>query len=119
MSRAASILLLALLAWFPHIAHAAVYDGTWSVLVITDRGTCDRAYRYTVGINGGKVRFRGTDQVNLSGRVDRAGRVQVAISRGSQSAIGTGRLSADTGTGTWRGRSGGQQCSGRWEAERR
>ncbi len=36
-------------------AQAAGFDGTWSVLVITDQGTCDRAYRYPVRISHGKV----------------------------------------------------------------
>ena len=100
-------------------AHAAVFDGTWSVLVITEKGTCDRAYRYAVEVSGGKVRFAGTESINLSGSVDRSGRVRVSISRGSQSAAGTGRLTDSTGSGTWRGHSSQAECSGRWEAERR
>jgi hypothetical protein len=41
-------------------AHAAPrsagnYDGRWSVEVITDRGTCDRVYRWNLGIEGGRV----------------------------------------------------------------
>jgi hypothetical protein len=37
----------------------------------------------------------------------------------SMQANGIGRLSCDAGTGIWRGRSRTQQCSCRWEAERR
>jgi hypothetical protein len=113
------LLALALLSGTPAGARAAAVDGVWSVLVITDKGTCDRAYRYSVEVRDGRVRFRGTESVNLSGSVDRSGRVQVSISRGGQSARGTGRLSDDSGSGTWTGRSPQQACSGRWEAERR
>jgi hypothetical protein len=31
------------------------YDGRWSVEVITDQGTCDRVYRWMLGIQGGRV----------------------------------------------------------------
>jgi hypothetical protein len=45
------------------------------------------------------------------------GSVTVTVSRGSQSAKGTGRMSASDGTGTWIAGSG--ECSGTWTAERR
>ena len=32
-------------------AHAAGYDGTWSVLIVTETGTCDRGYRYNVNVS--------------------------------------------------------------------
>jgi hypothetical protein len=95
------------------------FDGSWSVLVITESGNCDRAYRYAVNIQNGVLRYSGDAGINLSGRVDAGGRLQVTVGRGSQSASGTGRLSASSGSGTWRGRSSQQQCGGRWEAERR
>ena len=28
------------------VATAAAYDGNWSVVIITEKGTCDRTYRY-------------------------------------------------------------------------
>ena len=34
-------------------AFAADHDGNWSVLVVTESGTCDRGYRYNVRIAGG------------------------------------------------------------------
>jgi hypothetical protein len=94
------------------------YDGNWSVIIITDRGDCDRAYRYPVQIRNGIVRYTG-NVVNLSGRVANNGAVAVALSRGAQHAAGNGRLSPTSGAGTWRGASPTARCSGRWEAERR
>jgi hypothetical protein len=100
----------------------AGFDGLWSVLVITDAGECDRAYRYSLRVTRGAVAYQGDPggiDVDVSGRIDEGGRVNVSISRGQQSANGTGRLANDRGAGTWRGKSPTAQCSGRWEAERR
>lgn len=95
------------------------YDGVWSVLIMTDSGTCDQAYRYAVRITSGIVQKR--DPTNgffdIAGHVNRGGRVSVIVSNGQQAAIGVGRLSRRLGRGTWHAASG--QCSGRWTAERR
>jgi hypothetical protein len=95
------------------------FDGRWSVLIITDVGDCDRAYRYGVRMKGGRVIYQGETGVQVSGRVDRNGRVNVSVRRGDQQASGSGRLFGNRGVGTWRGRSPTAACSGRWEAERR
>ena len=74
-------------------AQAAGFDGTWSVLVITDQGTCDRAYRYPVRISHGKVGHTDpTSSFNIGGRVASSGAVSVFVSRGNQRADGVGRL---------------------------
>jgi hypothetical protein len=96
-----------------------VYDGFWSVLIITEKGTCDRAYRYGVQIENGNVTYRGDGPFNFQGRVAPNGRVRVSVSAGQQRADGEGRLSRNFGTGTWRGQSSSSTCSGTWEAERR
>jgi hypothetical protein len=97
------------------------YDGTWSVSVITEDGTCDRGYRYRIQIADGKLQYQDPNgpAITISGQVDPTGHVNVSVRRGDQHADGTGRLSTDSGAGQWRGGSGSQQCSGRWEAERR
>ncbi len=122
-SRAANLAAVALGAALLSPAGAAPrtasYDGNWSVLVITESGSCDRAYRYGVSVDNGAVRYRGESGVDVRGSVDNAGRVRVVIGRGEQSAQGTGRLSGGCGSGVWTGRSPDSRCSGRWEAERR
>jgi hypothetical protein len=95
------------------------YDGQWSVLIVTQQGTCDRAYRYGVQIVDGIVRYDGGGPINLSGRVMQNGAVQVTVSSGGSRADGAGRLSRTIGHGNWQGRSGSGACSGYWEAERR
>jgi hypothetical protein len=93
------------------------FDGNWSVLIVTERGTCDRAYRYPVRINGGSVGYAGQASFNVTGRVGAGGAVTVTVSRGDQSASGSGTLSSSDGSGRWRTASG--ECSGSWTAERR
>lgn len=100
-------------------APANRYDGNWSVLIITDSGTCDRAYRYALRLKNGVVYYDGEAGIDVSGRVSPSGQVRVSLKRGDQGAKGTGRLSGTTGSGTWSGKSSSSQCSGQWQAERR
>jgi hypothetical protein len=92
-------------------------DGNWSVLIVTEQGTCDRAYRYPVRISNGSVGYAGEASFNVSGSVGANGAVTVTVSKGSQSARGTGQLSGNGGAGRWTAGSG--ECSGSWTAERR
>jgi hypothetical protein len=91
------------------------YDGLWSVVIVTQKGTCDRAYRYPVRISNGAVQNDGPSLINVSGKVGGNGAVTVLVSAGDKSASGTGKLSGKAGGGKW---SGGE-CAGIWEAERR
>jgi hypothetical protein len=98
---------------------AASFDGNWSVVIVTESGSCDPAYRYRLRIQNGVVHYDGEADVNVSGRVDDHGAVRVSVSRGQQRAEGTGRLDSNAGSGTWSGTSTADRCRGRWEAERR
>ena len=114
-----AIFVLVCVASVPDKAAArTVYDGSWSVLIVTQSGSCDRAYRYGVQIVNGLVVYNG-GVVNMSGRVTPSGSVSVNVSSGSASANGSGRLSRNVGRGRWSGYSGSSACSGYWEAERR
>lgn len=118
----AAVLLAATIAPWPlasAFAVAAPFDGSWSVVVITDDGTCDRAYRYPVEVVNGTLRYHGNAGITISGKVDRSGKVKATIKRGDQTASGSGRLTQNAGTGTWTGNSRTTACSGRWKAERR
>ncbi len=99
-------------------AAAAVtsFDGDWSVLIVTDKGTCDKAYRYPVVIRSGAVLYGGKSGFAVEGRVDGTGVVRVRIAYGGQAADGVGRLALKSGSGTW---TAGTACTGRWKAERR
>jgi hypothetical protein len=97
----------------------AGFDGLWTILIVTESGECDRAYRYAVQIDHGRLVYDGTAGIELTGTVDQSGRVMATVQRGEQGATGTGRLSGGRGRGIWRGKSSTSQCSGYWEAERR
>ena len=101
------------------LRHAATQDGNWSVLIITEKGDCDRGYRYDVKIANGHVSYRGDAPVNLAGTVASNGAINVSIKAGEKGASGTGRLSASSGAGTWHGVGTSGSCAGHWEAERR
>jgi hypothetical protein len=115
----APVLAAALIFCAGEVSAASSFDGRWSVLVITEAGDCDRAYRYPVEIMNGRITYAGDVNIDLAGRVDRNGRLSASIRRADQSAKGSGRLSGNSGSGTWTGQSPTMQCSGRWEAERR
>ena len=92
------------------------YDGLWSVSIVTEKGDCDRGYRYPIRIQNGSLANAGSvTAITINGKVQPTGAITVIVSTGSKSATGSGRLSGDLGEGHW---SGGE-CSGSWTAERR
>jgi len=103
----------------PPAAYAAAQDGTWSVLIITEKGDCDRAYRYAVKIEHGQVSYQGEAAIDMAGTVAPNGAIKVSIRLGNKGADGSGHLSGQTGAGTWRSVGSNAGCAGRWEAERR
>jgi hypothetical protein len=98
-------------------AFAAVHDGTWSVLIITEKGECDRGYRYEVKVANGQISYAGNAGVDMAGTVAPDGALKVSIKLGEKGASGTGRLSMRSGAGVWRGIGASGSCAGRWEAE--
>lgn len=97
----------------------ASFDGLWSVLIITEQGTCDRGYRYAVRIRNGSVHHAdpSNSSFRIGGRVNAGGGINVSVARGTQSANGSGRISHAGGSGRWKSSKG--ECSGIWQAERR
>ncbi|WP_243375211.1 hypothetical protein [Microvirga solisilvae] len=94
------------------------FDGTWSVEVVTEKGDCDRAYRYSVIVQNGRARYGGTERFDVNGQVRPNGSVSASISRGQDRANVSGQLVGATGRGTWT-TAGGRSCSGYWNAEKR
>jgi hypothetical protein len=113
-----AVVALALAAALPALKPAEAvpnYDGLWSVVIVTEQGLCDRAYRAPIRISKGNLANAGAGAFTITGKVAKNGAVTVMVSQGDKSATGTGRLSGKTGTGSW---SGGP-CAGTWQAERR
>jgi hypothetical protein len=116
VSRAAlALVAISLAGAFAPAAATPNYDGLWSVIIMTEKGDCDAAYRYPVRISNGAVQNDGPSLINVSGKVGGNGAVTVLVSAGDKSANGTGKLSGKAGGGKW---SGGA-CAGTWQAERR
>ena len=84
---------------------------------MTQKGTCDRAYRYPVKIDNGSVGYAGEASFNVSGKVGENGAVTVTVSRGSQAPRAPAACRRPTASGMWTAGSG--DCSGTWTAERR
>jgi hypothetical protein len=121
--RRISIILAALLAAAASLPTKAaplgrgnVFDGSWTLVVETKRGTCPAAVRADVRILGGQV--LSTDpSYRIDGRVARNGAVQAQVAAAGQTGGAYGRLSGEAGQGSWRTSSG--DCTGTWNAERR
>jgi hypothetical protein len=91
------------------------YDGLWSVSIVTEKGDCDRGYRYPIRITRGVLTNAGDSSFTIIGSVGPTGLIQVTVSGGNSTASGIGRLAGKMGSGSWTGAS----CSGTWTAERR
>jgi hypothetical protein len=94
---------------------APAYDGLWSVSIVTEKGDCDRGYRYPIRITNGVLANAGSVNITIAGKVQPTGAIIVLVSAAGKSANGSGRLSGDLGEGRWTG----GECSGTWTAERR
>lgn len=98
-------------------AQASDYTGTWRVELVTESGICDSRYSYAVSIREGQVRLVSAADggTRMSGRVEADGTVGLTVSNGGTSGAASGRLQAQTGSGTWKVSA---LCSGRWTARR-
>lgn len=92
------------------------FDGSWDLLFVTQRGACDATYDFSVNINDGIVTH--PNLVRFRGYVARSGAVRASVTVHDKYAAGSGRLSINSGRGTWRGHSGSDRCSGYWTAQR-
>ena len=97
--------------------NAGKFDGRWSVLVVTEKGPCDQAYRWNLGVAGGRITDLEDNVASASGSIASSGRVNVRLVRGQDVLTAVGSIQQGAGRGTWQSPS--RQCSGRWEAEKR
>jgi hypothetical protein len=95
---------------------AGAYNGTWTTVFATTRGNCSSGYSVPFTVSGARVSSAGGGRV--SGSVNGAGRVAVHVSVGASQANGGGRLTGNSGAGSWSGIITGDRCSGTWQATR-
>jgi hypothetical protein len=94
-------------------AAANTFDGQWNVQIASSNSACTNGASVAIGISNGQVASN-TATVSASGRVADAGVINVTLSSGIKRAVGFGRLSGSSGSGTWRA----AMCSGTWTAQR-
>lgn len=90
------------------------YNGTWSVRLVTEQGSCDASYSATVMVEDGQVRAVGG--ASVSGGVGQDGSVALGIRRSIASGDASGRLAGVSGAGVWKVAMLG--CTGRWTAQK-
>ena len=92
------------------------FDGSWTVQIVTSRGTCSSGVGFSVEVRDGVVSAAGV--LDVRGNVATNGVARVRIASGNQSANGSGRLGGNSGSGTWQGVGSQGACSGSWSASR-
>jgi hypothetical protein len=99
------------------VAHArSAYDGSWDLVFVTQRGSCDPSYNFTVNVSDGIVTH--PNLVKFKGYVAKSGTVHASVTVQDKFASGTGRLFETSGRGSWTGRAGSARCTGYWTAQR-
>jgi hypothetical protein len=94
-------------------ASAATFDGAWTVQIASSNGACPSGATLSIGISNGQV-ASSNGSFSASGHVAEAGNISVTLNDGVKRAVGFGRLTGTSGSGTWRG----AMCSGTWTAQR-
>jgi len=94
----------------------SAYDGSWDLNFVTQTGSCDPSYNFTVNISEGIVTH--PNLVKFTGYVAKSGSVRASVTVHDKFASGTGRLFGTTGRGRWNGRAGSARCTGYWIAQR-
>ncbi len=94
-------------------AAAATFDGEWNVQIASANGACGGGATVSIGINNGQV-ASSNPLMRASGRVANAGNISVTLTSGIKRAVGSGHLTATSGSGTWHG----DMCSGTWTTQR-
>jgi hypothetical protein len=100
----------------PAAAATPNYDGAWSLIFVTRRGACEATYNFSVNISNGLVSH--PNLVKFTGKVTRSGLVHASIAVPGKYAAGSGKLTKNSGRGTWSGHTGAARCSGYWTAEK-
>lgn len=92
------------------------YDGPWNLVFVTQHGSCEPTYTFSVNIDSGIVTH--PNLVKFTGHVSKSGAVRASVTVQDKYAAGSGKLTEDSGRGMWRGSSAGERCSGYWTAQR-
>jgi hypothetical protein len=97
----------------PAAASSEPFDGSWSVKIVTQKGTCDSGATVPIRVTNGSI-ASDLAVVKVSGQVAANGTLNVNVGHGLEHANGVGRLTDTSGSGTWKG----GICSGTWTASK-
>jgi hypothetical protein len=92
------------------------HDGIYSVHIVTERGSCEKSYVWTIAISGGRVSSTGNTPMEAIGEISRQGVVSFEFRGFNEVALVAGRLKGRQGSGTWN--SPTLACAGVWRAMR-
>ena len=96
---------------------ATRFDGSWTATLITQSGECERSGQATGQILNGALVYPGGG-ITVSGHVNADGELSGRISSGPYYVTGSGRLTGNSGSGTWQAVGPSGPCSGIWNAKR-
>jgi hypothetical protein len=94
----------------------SAYDGSWDLVFVTQSGSCDPTYNFTVNVSDGIVTH--PNLVRFKGYVAKSGSVHASVTVQDKFASGSGRFAGTAGRGKWSGHAGSSRCSGYWTAQR-
>jgi hypothetical protein len=97
----------------PAAALSEPFDGSRSVKILTQKGTCDSGATVPIRVTNGSI-ASDLSVVKVSGQVASNGTLSVNVGHGLEHADGVGRLTDTSGSGTWKG----GMCSGTWTASK-
>ncbi len=92
------------------------HDGVYAVDILTEQGSCDRTYHWTISVSGGRISSPSDAIMQATGQIDQRGIVSVAFRRDNNVAHVAGKVKGSAGSGTWS--SPTLQCGGSWRAAR-
>lgn len=95
------------------------FDGRWSIRGFARTGPCTTtvpSFQSQGEIINGIVQIEGLS--GLSARIASSGVVNLTLSAGEAHFVAVGRLSNDSGSGSWRLQGPRAACSGTWSAQR-
>ena len=91
------------------------FDGQWRGRAVPESGACTQSMGIEGQITNGIIRG---EKLNISGRVAASGVVSFTVAVGPYQGVASGRLSKNSGGGSWRLQGSNLNCSGTWSAQR-
>lgn len=100
---------------------ATVYDGSWSMVLVTTSGHCGNI-KIGMAVKGGHISATSgkfvMHKIALAGHISGSGATKINGVAGPRKAQGVGKFNRARGVGEWNGTGPSGVCSGYWVANR-